>query len=73
MIRKAGEIQDQAVVKETIAFPEIAPHADRVFHAEVKPIITDQHISDGKVVIDGNTDEQYYISSLVRILLIWPA
>ena len=53
VIRKAGEIQDQAVVKETIAFPEIAPHADRVFHAEVKPIITDQHISDGKVVIDG--------------------
>lgn len=49
-----GEVQDQVVVKDSITFPaENVPQASRVLYAEAKPIITDQHISDGKVVIEG--------------------
>nr|WP_276576499.1 SPOCS domain-containing protein [Caldicoprobacter algeriensis] len=48
-----GEAQDQVVVKDSMTFPENVPQAARVFYVEAKPIITDQHISDGKVVIEG--------------------
>jgi len=48
-----GEAQDQVVVKDSMTFPENVPQAARVLHVEAKPIVTDQHISDGKVVIEG--------------------
>ncbi len=48
-----GETQEQVVVKDSMTFPENVPQAARILYAEAKPIITDQHISDGKVVIEG--------------------
>ncbi|MDN5276069.1 MAG: hypothetical protein PWR01_34 [Clostridiales bacterium] len=48
-----GEAQDQVVVKDSMTFPENVPQAARVLYVEAKPIVTDQHISDGKVVIEG--------------------
>lgn len=53
LIQSVGEAQDQVVIKESLAFPQNVPQAARVLYVEAKPIITDQHISDGKVVIEG--------------------
>lgn len=68
-----GETQEQLVVKDSMTFPENVPQAARVLYAEAKPIITDQHISDGKVVIEGvlvskviyqSTDSSYGLASI---------
>jgi hypothetical protein len=48
-----GENQGQTVVKESVAFPENIPHVDKMLHVEVKPIVTDHRISEGKVIIEG--------------------
>lgn len=68
-----GENQEQTVIKDSIAFPDNVPQASKVFYAESKPIITDKHISDGKVIIEGilasniiyqSTDSSYGLASI---------
>lgn len=73
LLQIVGEAQDQAVVKDSMTFAENVPQAARILFAEAKPIITDQHISDGKVVIEGvlvskviyqSTDPSYGLASI---------
>jgi len=47
------EKQDQTVIKEVITFPDTVPRAEQVLHTEVRPVITDQYISDERVIIEG--------------------
>jgi len=53
LTRMVGEQEDQMLIKEVVAFPGTAPPGERVFHAEVKPIIAEQYVDDGKIIIDG--------------------
>lgn len=73
LTQTVGEVQDQLVIKDSVTFPENVPQAARILYVETKPIITDQHISDGKVVIEGvlvskviyqSTDPSYGLASI---------
>jgi len=51
--RFVGEGRDQAVVKESITFPAGIPKARRILFADVKPVVTDERVEAGKVILEG--------------------
>ncbi|WP_129721627.1 DUF3794 and LysM peptidoglycan-binding domain-containing protein [Xylanivirga thermophila] len=53
LVESMGEGQSQTVVKESISFPQGMPEADEVMHVSVQPIISDEEIREGQVIIEG--------------------
>lgn len=65
-----GETQGQTVVKESLTFPDDAPRARRVLYAEARPVITDERIENGSVVIEGVISTQVVYQTNDDALLI---
>ena len=55
----AGESQGQTVVKQSISFPEGVPQARKILYVDVKPVVTDEHMEQGKVVFEGLLSAQF--------------
>ncbi len=48
-----GEGQSQSMIKELIALPENMPRCDRILYIDVKAIMLEEQLYDGRVVIEG--------------------
>ncbi len=53
LVQTVGESQGQTVIKQSLTFPEGVPSAKRVLYVDAKPIVTDERIELGKVVLEG--------------------
>lgn len=48
-----GESQGQTIVKESVTFPEGVPKARKILYVDARPIVTDERIEEGKVIVEG--------------------
>ncbi|NLJ41572.1 MAG: DUF3794 domain-containing protein [Clostridiales bacterium] len=52
-IYQAGKDQAQSIIKENIEIGENMPPVANVLYSDAKPLVTDYHISQGQVIVDG--------------------